>query len=95
MKQYSTVVAKDLSFTYVKCYIYDNKGYTFMTYKDWENVHFISKQGEWCIYTKNNELIKNVPLEAIQCQDKRGWMIVKIKENVVEDIIDLLDEDNL
>lgn len=95
MKQYSTVVAKDLSFTYVKRYIYDNKGYTFMTYKDWENIHFISKQGEWCIYTKNNELIKNVPLEAIQCQDKRGWMIVKPSYFTLNDLDDYLDWDNM
>ena len=95
MKQYSSVVARDLSFTYAKRYIEDNKGYTFISRPEWEGVLFISKQGEWCIYTKNNELIKNVPLEAIQCQDKRGWIIVKIKEDVVDDIIDLLDEDNL
>ena len=28
MKQYSSVVARDLSFTYAKRYIEDNKGYT-------------------------------------------------------------------
>ena len=95
MKQYSSVVAKDLSFTYAKRYIEDNKGYTFISRPEWEGIHFISKQGEWCIYTKNNELIKNVPLKAIQFQDKKGWMVVKIREDIIDDIIDLLDEDKL
>ena len=66
MKQYSSVVAKDLSFTYAKRYIEDNKGYTFISRPEWKGIHFISKQGEWCIYTKNGEVIVDLPLEAVQ-----------------------------
>ena len=95
MKQYSSVIARDLSFTYAKRYIEDNKGYTFISRPEWEGFHFISKDGLWCIYTKEGKLLVDVPLEVVQKQNERGWMIVKIKEDIIEDIIDLLDEDNL
>ena len=95
MKQYSSVVARDLSFTYAKRYIEDNKGYTFISRPEWEGFHFIDIKGRWCTYTKNGEGRVDVPLEAVQKQDERGWMIVKIREDVIDDIIDLLDEDNL
>ena len=95
MKQYSSVVAKDLSFTYAKRYIEDNKGYTFISRPEWEGIHFISKQGEWCIYTKSGELIVDVPLEAVQKQNERGWMIVKPSYFTLNDLDDYLDWDNM
>lgn len=95
MKQYSTVVAKDLSFTYVKRYIYDNKGYTFMTYKDWEGFYFVDIKGRLCTYTKNGEIIVDVPLKAVQKQNERGWMIVKPSYFTLNDLDDFLDWDNM
>ena len=53
MKQYSSVVARDLSFTYAKRYIEDNKGYTFISRPEWEGFHFSDIKGRWCTYTKS------------------------------------------
>ena len=95
MKQYSSVVARDLSFTYAKRYIEDNKGYTFISRPEWEGFHFIDIKGRWCTYTKNGEVIVDVPLEAVQKQDERGWMIVKPSYFTLNDLDDYLDWDNM
>ena len=91
MKQYSSVVARDLSFTYAKRYIEDNKGYTFISRPEWDGFHFISKDGLWCIYTKEGKLLVNVPLEVVQKQNERGWMIVKPSYFTLNDLDDYLD----
>ena len=95
MKQYSSVVARDLSFTYAKRYIEDNKGYTFISRPEWDGFHFISKDGLWCIYTKEGKLLVDIPLEAIQKQNERGWMIVKPSYFTLNDLDDFLDWDNM
>ena len=95
MKQYSSVIARDLSFTYAKRYIEDNKGYTFISRPEWDGFHFISKDGLWCIYTKEGKLLVDVPLEVVQKQNERGWMIVKPSYFTLNDLDDYLDWDNM
>ena len=95
MKQYNSIIAKDLSFTYAKRYIEDNKGYTFISRPEWEGFYFIDIKGRWCTYTKNGKIVVDVPLEAVQKQDERGWMIVKPSYFTLNDLDDYLDWDNM
>ena len=46
-------------------------------------------------YTKNGEVIVDLPLEAVQKQDERGWIIVKPSYFTLNDLDDFLDWDNM
>lgn len=95
MKMYDIIVARNLSFSYAKRYIEEHRGYTFISRPEWDGFHFIDKDGRWCIYTKEGKVMTDVPLQAVQKQGEKDWMIVKPSYFTLNDLDDLLDWDNM
>ncbi len=89
MKLYDAVITRGLSFRFVKSVGAVNKGHKFFTRDGWEGFHFYNEDGVYCILTKEEELIKDVPMKFVQGQDQKDWMFVEPTKHALDLIKEL------
>ena len=89
MKLYDVVITKKLSFKFVNSVASMNRESKYFTREGWGGIYFYNDKGEFCILTKEEELLVDVPKKFIQGQDQKDWMFVEPTKHALDLIKEL------
>lgn len=82
MKFWEQIISKNVSYDYALNYIKSYKGTSYITRPEWDGVHFISKNNEYCILLKTGEVL--IDESEVYDKDKNDWLIVTITDKAVK-----------
>lgn len=89
MKLYNAVITKKLSFGFANSVASMNRENKYFTREGWEGIHFYNVKGEFCILTKEEELLVDVPKKFIKGQEQKDWMFVEPTKHALDLIREL------
>jgi hypothetical protein len=82
MKFWRRIINNNKSYEDALNYIKTYPASSYITRPEWDGIHFISKDGSYCILLKTGQLLIDVP-EAWST-DKTDWIIVTITDETVK-----------
>ena len=87
MRLYNAVITKKLSFGFANSVASMNRENKYFTREGWEGIYFYNVKGEFCILTKEEELLVDVPKKFIKGQE--DWMFVEPTKHALDLIREL------
>lgn len=82
MKFWRRVIDSERSYESALNYIKTYPASSYITRPEWDGIHFISKDGSYCILLKNGEIL--IDESEVWSTDKNDWLVVTITDEAVK-----------
>lgn len=83
MRRWETVLCKNATYEQARKLL-DKFSSCYITRREWDGVHFLNANKDYCILLKTGEILVNP--ENIMDTDKNDWMLVTVKISTIREI---------